>query len=187
MISVPALTEWEKLCAAVAPLLEGQISTDQLRPPWQIHDDDLTFISRETGLDPEQVRLWALAFAVGKAATVAMLASAGNSGATPLRLKGQASADDSSIYAIFYGWFRQGLPIELGALWATPTDTLISTLQMAIEQHVVPLLSPAALDGIAVHLDQIKLDQTLAAPVAGGAACLRDLLATPPTPISPDR
>ena len=185
LVSAPEVSEWEKLCAAVAPLLKGQGEGDQSLHPGEINDSDLDFITRETGLERERVRLWALAFAIGKAAALDPLASAGTRTALPLR--GPAVAGGLLTFAIFYGWFRQGLPSELVALWATPTNALISTLQTAIEQHVLPSISTAVLEGIKGRIDQIKLDRILAAPAAGGAASLGDLLATLPTPLNPDQ
>ena len=65
-VSAPVLSEWEKVSAGVIPLLKGQGEGDETLPPWGINDSDLKFIAEETGLEREHIRLWALAFAVGR-------------------------------------------------------------------------------------------------------------------------
>src|SRR5947207_8880131 len=62
----PVVSEWERLSTGIIPLLKGQGDKDQNLPPWEINDSDLTFIVEETGLERKQIRLWALAFAVGR-------------------------------------------------------------------------------------------------------------------------
>jgi hypothetical protein len=155
--AAPLVSEWDALSTGVKPLLAGQGKDDQDLPEEDLTDGDLDFIAEETGLDREKLRLWALAFTVGR--------SAAGGGVDP---------------AIFYGWFRLGLPDEPGALWSTPTDKLVATLTAAIKQEIVPsnvAENPPALSGL---FDQIKLDRLLRAPTLGTPAPLSDLLDTLP-------
>jgi hypothetical protein len=161
--AAPVVSEWEALSTGVKPLLAGQGKDDQDLPEEELTDRDLDFIAEETGLDREKLRLWALAFAVGRSA-------AGGGVAT----------------SIFYGWFRLGLPAEPGVLWATSTDKLVATLTAAINQGIVPSSvaeNPAALSG---QFDQIKLDRILQAPTLGTPAALSNLFATLPDKLALD-
>jgi len=184
-VPAPALSEWERVCAGVIPLLKGQGEGDQTLPPWEINDSDLNFIAEETGLEREKIRLWALAFAVARDAAVVMepagVISARGAWTHALPV------DDLLAFAIFYGWFRQGMPTELSALWAVPTDTLITTLRASIEQQIVPPISSSIQDNIQAQIEQLKLDLVLRAPALGTTASLGDLLATLPTPLNLDQ
>ena len=157
-VSGPTISEWEALSTGVKPLLAGQGKDDQDLPEEELTAADLDFIAGETGLDREKLRLWTLAFAVSR--------SAAGGGVAP---------------AIFYGWFRLGLPTEPGALWSTATDKLMATLTAAIKQTIVPVsvaADPPALSGL---LDQIKLDRVLQTPALSTSTPLTNLLATLPT------
>src|SRR5260370_16411987 len=91
--AAPLVSEWEEVSSGVKPLLAGQGKDDQDLPEEELTDGDLDFIAEETGLDREKLRLWALAFGVGRSAA-----------------GGRVSP------AIFYGWFRLCLPARPTAL-----------------------------------------------------------------------
>jgi antitoxin component HigA of HigAB toxin-antitoxin module len=124
----PVVSEWEKLSTGIMPLLEGQGEKDQLLPPWEVNDGDLDFIAEETGLDREHIRLWARAVTVGRDASEFMQPAT----VTPV------VTDDLSAFAIFYGWFRQGLPTDWEALRLQRISTLRKTLLDAIDQSIIP-------------------------------------------------
>lgn len=183
---VVSVSEWEKLAAGIMPLLKGQGQEDGDLPPSEVNDSDLNFIAEETGLEREKIRLWALAFTVGRDAAVvtqqATLTSEASDGRSNLVV-----AEDLSAFAIFYGWFRLGLPTELSALWLTPTDKLLATLSTAIAQGIVPSNIRADPDGFRKRIEHIKLDRVLQAPALGTSASLGDLLATLPTSLNLDQ
>jgi Tc toxin complex TcA C-terminal TcB-binding domain/Neuraminidase-like domain len=155
--AAPLVSEWEALSAGVKPLLAGQGKDDQDLPEEELTGRDLDFIAEETGFDRGKLRLWALAFSVGR--------SAAGGGAAP---------------SIFYGWFRLGLPAEPGTLWATSTDKLVATLTDAIRQGIVPPSVAEDPVSLSEQFDQIKLDRKLQAPTQGTPAPLSSLLATLP-------
>jgi hypothetical protein len=189
-LSTPTVSEWERLSAAITPLLKGQGENDQNLPPWDLSDSDLTFIVEETGLEREQIRLWALAFAVGRDAAAVMQPATVTSlvaGVATSALLHPLITKDMSAFAIFYGWFRLGLPSEPGGLWATPTETLLTTLSTAIERGIVPSSAGADLDSLRKRIEQVKLDRVLQAPTLGTGARLGDLLATLPVPLNVDQ
>ena len=166
--TAPAASEWERLTVSVMPLLKGQGKGDQDLPPWELKDSDIDFLAQETGLEREKIRLCALAFAASR--DLAVIPS------------DVGVAEDLS--AIFYGWFRQGLPTEPGSLWAAPTETLFTALSNSIEQGVVPTNTGANLGNFRKRIEQIKSDRILQAPALGTSVRLSDLLATLPSPLS---
>ena len=189
IVPAPVLSEWEKLFAGVIPLLAGQGEGDQMLPPWEINDSDLNFIAEETGLEREQIRLWALAFAVGRDTAIVMQ-SAGVISAPGMAmhaLPDSAIVDGLSTFAIFYGWFRLGIPTEPVPLWATPTETLLATLSTAITQGIVPSNIGADLGSMRAQIEQIKLDRVLQTPTLGTTTSLGDLLATLPALLNLDQ
>ncbi|HLG55464.1 MAG TPA: neuraminidase-like domain-containing protein [Vicinamibacterales bacterium] len=171
-VAAPVRSEWEALSGAVLPLLKDQGLNGVALPPWELNDRDLDVIAKQGGLEREHVRLWALAFAEGRDAAVEMVTGRGS---------------DLSNAAIFFAWFRQGLPPERSALWAIPTDRLIAALHTAVNERLVPSASAAVLDGMKARIEQIKLDLRIKAPQPGSIATLGDLLATLPTPLDVDQ
>lgn len=100
-VPAPALSEWERVCTGVIPLLQGQGEGDQALPPWEIHDSAPNFIAQETGLEREHIRLWALAFAVGRHTAVVMQPA----GVIRFRGRTPLNADDPPTY---YGGGAKG-------------------------------------------------------------------------------
>ena len=178
-IPAPVLSEWERLCHGVLPLLLGQGEGDHALPPWEINDHDRDYIAEETGLDKEQIRLWALAFG-RDAAVVLQSGDVTSTNRTEIHTHlDSISADGLSNFAIFYGWFRLGA--ESSSLWTTPTDKLITNLKAAIDQHIVPSNISGKLDGISARIEQIKLDRILEAPVLGSTTSLPHCPSCAPT------
>jgi len=185
-IPAPPVSEWEKLSTGVIPLLEGQGKNDRFLPPWEVNDDDLGFIAEETRLEREQIRLWALAFAAGR-----NLATVTPPTPEPSRAARSGhhlfASSEQSLFAIFYGWFRLGLPNESATLWTTPTEKLLATLNTAIVQNIVPASLGADQAGLRKWIGQNQADRALEAPVPGTTTRLSDLLATLPTSLNVDQ
>lgn len=139
---VSRLSEWEILAQEIIPLLVGQGKDGQLLPPWEINDDDIAFLVDETGLEREQVRMWAAAAKMahevvlfGTAPNMAMeLASVGHSATS-----GQQS--DALEFIVFYGWLRDEQPQDFAALLRLGSTRLIASLGHAIAQHYIPDIS----------------------------------------------
>ncbi|MEO7599518.1 MAG: hypothetical protein ABIV50_11340 [Opitutus sp.] len=97
------------------------------------------------------------------------------------------SAGSLNPQAIFYAWFRLGLTSGLGNLWTTPTATLLSVLDNAIEQGIVPAPMRGARSSVRKEIERLKSGQTRRRGKRGPTrtAYLRDLLATLPLPLRP--
>jgi hypothetical protein len=136
---------------------------------------DISFLAGETGFDPQRI-VWLVQAAVCEKQSKGVEA----------RLHTHVTQELIPA-AVFYGWFRLGLPTEPSALWATPTDTLITTLNAAIAQGVIPLSSSASLKVIGRRSEQFKLDRVLQSTPPYSASSLGDLLATLPVPLNLDQ
>ena len=158
----PVVSEWEKLSAGVMPLLKGQGEGDQALPPWEVIDGDLGFIAEETGLEREKIRLWALAFAMSRDAAAAT----------------QPVAVISEIF--FYGWFRQGLPLDRNSLLERPTLELITEIRKSIEVNFVPRALSDRLEGLEATLNRLRAVRALEPAPEGKPSSLGDLLGTLP-------
>ena len=160
--SAPVVSEWEKLYAGVMPLLKGQGEGDQALPPWEVNDGDLDFIAEETTLEREKIHLWALAFAMSRDAAAAT----------------QPVAVISEIF--FYGWFRQGLPLDRNSLLERPTLELITESRKSIEANFVPRALSDRLEGLEATLNRLRAARALEPAPEGTPSSLGDLLGTLP-------
>lgn len=157
-------SEYESYLADLAPVLQGVALTDIDGEKAEDKQKDLDFLAGDTGIDRQHIA-W-LVLAAGFEAKFSSTDLEAASATVPA--------------AAFYSWFRLGLSVEPGALWATQKEKLVSTLDTAITQGIIPANIGADLAGIAKRIEQIELDRVLQVPVLGTAAPLRDLLDTLP-------
>jgi hypothetical protein len=189
-IPSPAPSEWEKLSTGIIPLLAGQGTGGQPLPPWEINDRDLDFLANDTGLEREKIRLWALAFAESRDATLAAPSKTVSSSVARRTTRAPSPLglpESESTAAILYSWFRLGLPTEAVALWATPTERLLGSLTTAVAQRIVPSGIAADLDGVRTLVERTKMDRVLRAPALGTTTSLGELLGTLPAPLDLNR
>src|SRR5258708_28364025 len=124
-----ALSEYERYLVDLESVLQGVALVDD-------ESGDLDFIARDTGINRQHLAWLATALKFEKQSQNVDFANRGH-------------VSDSSVPAeVYYGWFRQGLPTESGALWATPTDTLAAALRASIEQQNLPPISRSMSDTI---------------------------------------
>lgn len=169
-------SEFERLVAALAPLLDGQgVALAALT------DADLDFLASETGFARQQLAWLVLAHA--RAQETAHPALDGSGRFQPARRVPLLSAD------ALYAWFRQGLPTDLEALLAQGSATLQQAWRAAADQHIVP--SPTANRAeLEERLAQLHGHRALAATGQPGRASIGELLATLPKrrrPVDRDR
>ena len=108
-------SEFETYLAKALPLLKGQADDGSDLRLADLTDADVEFIAAETGIDRQRIA-WLRTAAVSE-----------------VKLK----AGGVSV-AIFYGWFRLGLPTDWDQLRVLPMSTLRKTLFDAIEQNIIP-------------------------------------------------
>jgi len=86
---------------------------------------------------------------------------------------------------VYYGWFRQGLPVELPGLWSRSKDKLIATLKGSIALNIVPQRLAKQIEAIGSALDEVLVDWLLEPAGHQQAGSLGDLLSTMPRRLSP--
>ncbi len=158
-------SEFDLVYAAIPPLLQGQGPKHEDLPLWALESGDVTFLASETGLNRQRIDSLVQGFKLAH---------------TP--------ESDGIPPAVFYGWFRLGVPEDPTGLWATPTADLLAVLQTALAQRIVPSELGKQVDTIQAAIEGIKHDRALNAPAPGTAtnAKLGDLLATLAEPLSAD-
>src|SRR5215212_2394639 len=188
-VQQPESGEWEIVSASVLPLLKEQGEGREALPPWKLNGSDLKFLEEETELDREQIRLWALAFVLGRdAASIKDSSPADDHSAVVIHAFPKRGIVDGQLtFSIFYGWFRLGLPADLPALWTTPSDALLTTLKAAIDHQIVPSRVGADLDRIGARIEQFKLDLIPTRPLTLTTLRLEDVLDTIPSGLPADR
>jgi hypothetical protein len=170
----PSISELEQYLRDIEPVLQEVALT-------ALDDKDIDFISRDTGIDAGHVRLLVLASKLATGSTVGTASSALSARPTT----GTSAGSDGGIpAAVYYGWFRLGLPTVTDALWAKSLDELKKTLQAAIDRRVIPAMTDAQLKALSERIARFKLEYALRVPSPGSTAALGDQLDTmrsPPT------
>lgn len=102
-------------------------------------------------------------------------------------ISGSAGSADRGVFGadVWFGWKSAGLDFQ--TLWEIPTDKLVAALAQAGESAAIPRRTADDLAGLRRRIDEVKLDLTLEAPVAGTSARLSDLLTTMPVPLDLDQ
>lgn len=79
--------------------------------------------------------------------------------------------------AVFYGWFRLGLPTDLAELWSRSTESLISEFKKSLEANLIPRVLSGQLAVIEATINQLKAAQVLEPAPEGKPLSLGELLA----------
>ncbi|BFU96283.1 MAG: protein of unknown function [Nitrospira sp.] len=167
-------SEYERVLNAIRPLLAGQGERGQDLPIIELTDNDILFLTQDTGVASEQVAL------LVKAHQSAAMVRRDKTVATH-----QGRSDDQAVSAeLYYGWFRLGVPTEPKALWSTKVDDLIAAFTAAIERNIVPQRFGEWLDKLSALIDAMKIYTALQPAADGHSASLGDLLATMPGRLS---
>ena len=139
------LSERERLKAELEPLVQGVPFED-------LTDDDIEFLTGETGIDVQWIR-W---------------------------LADASRRETESIPAdAFYGLFREDVSSDL--ILQTPVDTLRVALNAAASENIVSAWSPKQLQAILDALQSQQVDATLAPSAGDEPPSMGDLLAALPT------
>ncbi len=155
------LSEYEQLVSELTPLLHD-FALDELT-----EDDehqDVTFLSGETGQDPESIAFLILAHRLFQETHVPA--------------------------EVFYGMFRQGLPTQLPALLVQSPDVQRQALVRSAEDNIIPLLFADEADTVLEHFKTLAVREAMKQSDEGGdgSATLNDLLsvALPDTQLRED-
>lgn len=122
-------------------------------PQHDLTEDDIAFLSADTGIDRRNI-LWL---------------------AESARRFIEAATIDQFI---FYGLFRQNLPIELDNLLEYELSALRDALEKSSQEHVIKYLSNEEMDAIMTKLRALQADHATSPSDAGDPSSLGDLLRT---------
>ena len=163
-------SEYEHVLNVIQPLLAGQDENGHDLPMSELTDHDISFLSQDTGIAAEQIAHLVKAFQSTGTAPIDRIAGTQTS----------SSCDSAMSVQLYYGWFRQGLPTDLTALWSIKIDELIAAFKRAIERNTVPRALAEWLDKLPAILDAVKVDRLLQPVPEGHPASVGDLLSTIP-------
>jgi peptidoglycan hydrolase-like protein with peptidoglycan-binding domain len=155
-------SEYERYIAEITPLLQdiplAALREDEKEDAAQGQFQDITFLTNETGINPEHLAFLVLA----------------------ARLEQQTRSETASFNleaAVFYGWFRQNLPTNLPALLSQNPTILRRTLSIAIEENIIPYRLKEQLNQILNRLQELIVEWAFQPPAANKSS-LADLLRT---------
>ncbi|MDX2247271.1 MAG: neuraminidase-like domain-containing protein [Bacteroidia bacterium] len=146
------ISEWERISAAVLPLLEGQGEGESDLLPEAMGPADIDFLEKETGEEGDRLRLWSSAY-------------------------GAAQQEGSIPTWAYYAWFRMSLPTELKDLLARSQEELKKTLYDALIPNIINATSDE-LDKVIARIAELRLEFPLRPAKEGEAASLGDVLGT---------
>lgn len=127
-------SEFERHLEAIAPLLTGQAADRSDVPLATVTDEDIAFIAGDTGIGPQHVVWLKTAFAFWTKTRSARAAS-------------HMLCDGKQVpAALFYGWFREGVPDRWDELIAQPIGTLRTAAVAAIANGIIPATLEAGLE-----------------------------------------
>jgi hypothetical protein len=142
-------SEYEQLEEELTPLLQGlpfaELTEDEKH-------QDVTFLSAETGQDPERIVFLIVAH----------------------RLMQQTDLPAE----VFYGFFRQNLPTNLPALLAQAPEVQRRALETAARENTIPARFGDEIDEILERLKQLIVRQAFEQPAEDGKTSLTALLGT---------
>jgi len=162
-------SEYELLVGFIEPLLEGQGDDGRDLSIAGLEEKDFDFLARESGQPRERITFLA-------AAAQDSALSAGPSAGTGAAMRARQSADSGIPAAAFYGWFRQGLPTLLDALFATDERSLTDALATSQQQKIIPAIAAATLSAILARAQALRRRTALGAGSDHGRPSLGDLL-----------
>lgn len=152
-----SLSEFETLLRELDPVLQGV-------PLRELTEEDITFLANDTGIERQRI-LWLRESA---------------------KLEDAAKFVDPDIHAhvayriiptaVFYGWSRQGLPLDRNELLNHPSNTLIAALKKSVEDNIVPANLTEHLDQIRNTLDHVRAGNLLTPAPEGAYVSFGDAL-----------
>ncbi len=147
-------SEFERHVEAILPLLAGHARDGTDLPIAGLTQDDLDFLAGDTGIARQHLQWIATAFARAAQTVVP------GGPIDPSKADGHA--------ALFYGWFREGLPEEWDQLVEQPVATLRSAALAAIAHEVIPAGLESSLEANLDAMPNPRRDAVRAALTTAG-------------------
>jgi hypothetical protein len=121
-------SEYEELLNEILPLLDGLSFLDLKEDE---EHQDFTFLTQETGQPRNRIEFLPLAF--------------------------EFAQQTDLLPEVFYGLFRQNLPIDLPSLLAQHPQLLLLALQNSVHQNIIPANLSNGLEEIVEQLQQLRV------------------------------
>jgi Tc toxin complex TcA C-terminal TcB-binding domain/Neuraminidase-like domain len=153
--------EFELNAQAVKGMLAGQAADGSDLQLAAVTDADIDFLAAGTRIADERLRC------LIQAARSVQPPVDGGSSPLPAEL--------------FYGLFRQGMPTDVEALAALPTDVVVAALERSIDENLVGAAMRPQIDALMRFLEQARSTNALK-PSSDGVASVGDVLRTIPAP-----
>lgn len=166
--AAPPLSEWDRIDQAVSPFLAEHGEAGEPLHPSRLSYNDMEALARDAGVDIDQIQQWAQTFEMAENTQLL--------GADP-----QANAQEAAVY---YGWFRLGLPTSYDAFMKLPTDELMKAFIGAVDQNIIAPSMRALEATLREALVNRLIDNKLRPADEGHPATLGNVLMTMPTPLS---
>ena len=144
-----SVSAWEHITQVVLPLLANQGEKGEPLLPRELDEKDIDFIVKESGLDREQLRLWALAdkfaheYELINAETLRPKRSETRSQASSAGVGSNFTAEELGEWLeriCFFGWFLNDQPQNFDLLVRRSTEDIIASLERAVAQNHIPPL-----------------------------------------------
>jgi hypothetical protein len=155
-------SEHERLTAELGPVMQDVPFED-------LTDDDITFLTGETGIDADRIR-W-----------LAEAARRSRESAADGWCEGDAIPPDA-----FYGLFRKDVPVGQTELLRTPFEQLRAAFEAAVDEKIVRARPRKQLQAIVSALQAWQVGAALA-PAEDGPPSLGDLLESLPERLGPEQ
>ena len=153
-------SEYERLLEELEPLL-ADMSVEGIRVPTlnerfaDLNSDDIDFLTGETGIERQRIEVLTQA----------------------ARLRKQGHAEGFELPAgVFYGLAREGLPLDLSALYTHSPQAQRDALNHALADNIIPAMLEDGLDRILADLQKLIAGHALKTPPIDGGHSLGDLL-----------
>lgn len=169
IIRVAGISEWEKLCKAIEPLLKGQgksqisshlyPSAGQFDlPPYEITEEDIDFIRQDAQLSEPEIRAWV--------ASAKMVREADQS-LNEEHIKEKTTVGEFG-WPFFYAMIRGGLPDNLKSFLATDPSNWSQVWKVAVSANHVPAIEDKDIKRLIAALEVIRNLHVLSLPEDAG-------------------
>ncbi len=143
-------SECERLVTDLTPLVQEVPFTD-------LTEDDITFLAGETGTDAQHIRWLREAFRRSRE----IAPSHPEEVLSMQPSKAPTSAPIAISPAVFYGLFRQGLPMTLEELADHLDDALVAAIQRSTTQNIIPPPPENQIKALEAVLDSTRIGRVL--------------------------
>lgn len=180
------VSAWERMTQEASPLLVNQGKNGEPLLPRELDEKDIDFIVKESGLDREQLRLWALADKFAHDYELIQPQPLNRAKRPKSSSQTLSAGSDSSFTGealgelieriCFFGWFLNDQPQKFDLLVRRPTADLLTSLDRAISQNHIPPLNDKLKAIVSQALELRRVVEEIKPSAEGEPASFGDVL-----------